>query len=74
MPYEILETKWWQSRTYGASVEGDKMNSIKCGDCFELIKELPDKSNEEYFNIAQNRLREAWKEKHENKIVTTTSE
>lgn len=30
--------------------------------------------NEEYFNIAQNRLREVWKEKHENKIVTTTSE
>lgn len=50
------------------------MNSIKCGDCFELIKELPDKSNEEYFNIAQNRLREAWKEKYENKTITKPSE
>ena len=30
--------------------------------------------NEEYFNIAQNRLREAWKEKYENKTTTTTSE
>ena len=25
--------------------------------------------NEEYFNIAQNRLREAWKEKHKNKAT-----
>lgn len=30
--------------------------------------------NEEYFNIAQNRLREAWKEKYENKTTATTSE
>lgn len=30
--------------------------------------------NEEYFNIAQNRLREAWKEKYENKTTITTSE
>ena len=25
--------------------------------------------NEEYFNIAQNRLREAWKERHKNKAT-----
>ena len=25
--------------------------------------------NEEYFNIAQNRLREAWKEKYKNKVT-----
>ena len=25
--------------------------------------------NEEYFNIAQTRLREAWKEKHQNKAT-----
>lgn len=25
--------------------------------------------NEEYFNIAQNRLREAWKEKYKNKAT-----
>ena len=30
--------------------------------------------DEKYFNIAQNRLREAWKEKYENKTTTTTSE
>lgn len=30
--------------------------------------------NEEYFNIAQNRLREAWQEKYEDKTITVASE
>ena len=75
-PIELLE---WLINTYtdeGETVLDNCMGSGSTGvACVNENRNfIGYELNEEYFNIAQNRLREAWKEKYENKTTTTTSE